>query len=343
MRVGGAIGVALLWMAGCGGETTTQIALLGPDAGASAVCSELAETRCTKRDSCTNGNENARDYGNLATCIARMTLSCTQGLTDAGAEGTVATNEACVSQLTSLSCADFLAGNYGAPCHTSGAGANGTPCHGSSDCATYYCANDRYAVCGTCADAPASGASCRESNCASANQTCVWSYLLTNVCEPMVGIGGSCSEGSAPGCAPDLACMRAPGATTGTCAAAVGTAGAACNSGNPTNVGCDGTRGLSCDDNACAAIQYVGDGMPCGTLPGGAFAECSAGTCYTAEGPFTSSVTPTGTCKAFAADGAACNAVSGPGCMSPARCVTRDGASEGTCTLLTPAVTAACP
>jgi hypothetical protein len=120
--------------------------------------------------------------------------------------------------------------------------------------------------------------------------------------------------------------------------------GAACGGSN-MDLGCDGTRGLHCSDTngteACIAFSYAGDGMPCGTLPDGSFAECTAGTCYTADGPFTSSASPTGTCKAFAADGDACDTNDGPLCLSPARCVT-NGTTVGVCTVPVAAVSAAC-
>jgi hypothetical protein len=353
MRTHGALAAILLLTAHCGGTTELESAdaappfenTLGPDAGPAAACTELAQAKCAKRAACTDGADNTTDYGDLATCVTRLSLSCTAAFGGPGAQSTVATNEACVNQLASLSCADYLAANYGAPCRTPGPGALGTACSSNSDCATYFCSNIRFSECGTCAEPPAAGSSCVTTNCG-AGQSCVWSDAVVDVCEPEVAIGGTCGEGAAPGCAADLYCARDEGAPTGTCYPALETIGAGCYSANPMNVGCDTTKGLGCTgtgpDYVCAAIHYVGDGMPCGNLADGSVARCAGGTCYTAGGPFTSTANPTGTCKALAADGAPCDTASGPGCMGPARCVTSGGGTAGTCTLITAAVAASC-
>jgi hypothetical protein len=104
--------------------------------------------------------------------------------------------------------------------------------------------------------------------------------------------------------------------------------------GGGTAPGCDGTNGLFCGgttgSKTCMAITYVTAGMPCGDLSSTSHAECIAGGCYTATGSAGSG--ETGTCKADAADGTACDSVLGPGCITPARCVlTGDGGSVGTC------------
>ena len=52
------------------------------------------------------------------------------------------------------------------------------------------------------------------------------------------------------------------------------------------------------------------------------FGCANGGNCYTVSG----------TCKAAAADGAACDTAAGPPCMTPARCVT-SGSTAGTCTV----------
>jgi hypothetical protein len=54
---------------------------------------------------------------------------------------------------------------------------------------------------------------------------------------------------------------------------------------------------------------------------------CAAGGgCYPVGGM-------TQTCLAPAADGAACDTVNGPGCLTPAKCVTAGSATTGTCQL----------
>jgi hypothetical protein len=100
-------------------------------------------------------------------------------------------------------------------------------------------------------------------------------------------------------------------------------------------VNCDPTLGLACLGGAgaktCTAIQYVGDGMPCGLLSASSFVGCSNGTCYTATGVATGA--DQGTCKANATDGAGCDTTVGPVCLTPARCVTTGASTSGTCTV----------
>jgi hypothetical protein len=104
---------------------------------------------------------------------------------------------------------------------------------------------------------------------------------------------------------------------------------------------CDGTMGLWCLDDTCTSVSYVGDGQPCGYI-GGGVSQCSGGTCYSSAGPYFSYAGPmTGVCKAFAADGAACDTAQGPGCMTGARCVT-SGGTAGVCTPPVASVSAAC-
>jgi hypothetical protein len=73
---------------------------------------------------------------------------------------------------------------------------------------------------------------------------------------------------------------------------------------------------------------FAGDGAACGTMADGSFAQCIKGDCYTSTGPAAANMT--GTCKADAADGAACDVALGPNCTTPARCVPTSG-TAGTC------------
>jgi hypothetical protein len=94
---------------------------------------------------------------------------------------------------------------------------------------------------------------------------------------------------------------------------------------------CDGNQGLFCAGAAgakkCVATMFVNAGQPCGVLTDG-FAGCVAGACYTAKG--LAGQGETGTCKANAADGDACDVMTGPQCEFPARCVLGNG-TAGTC------------
>jgi hypothetical protein len=153
------------------------------------------------------------------------------------------------------------------------------------------------------------------------------------MCEPYGALNGSCDANDP--CGYGLFCVGATASTStpGTCQMAVETLGAACGGG--TMPGCDTTSNLFCGGTAgaktCMPITYVTDGMPCGDLSTTSRAECTAGACYTTTGPAGSG--DTGTCKANAADGTACDIVLGPGCVTPARCVLSgaDGGSAGLC------------
>jgi hypothetical protein len=144
-------------------------------------------------------------------------------------------------------------------------------------------------------------------------------------------VGAACGT-DAP-CTPGLNCVAASTAAATTCQAAAGAAGAACGAGT---AGCDGHVGLYCGGAAgartCAPITYGGDGAACGLLADGTRAGCKAGQCYTASG--LSIGGELGTCKSYAADGAACDATLGPPCAAPARCVPSGGdGTAGTCTV----------
>lgn len=152
-----------------------------------------------------------------------------------------------------------------------------------------------------------------------------------------VGIlNGSCDTNDP--CGNGLSCVGVSSTSTqGTCEVALGTAGAACGGGAMPS--CNGSLGLACvgpsGSKTCVSIDYVGDGMPCGNLSNTSFALCKAGTCYTTTG--VASGSQTGTCKLDAIEGAACDTVLGPSCMTPARCVTVSdgGGTSGLCTLPT--------
>jgi hypothetical protein len=294
----------------------------GPSA--EQACSDLAQARCMKRQSCTNGAGITRAYGDMATCVARESLSCTIALAAPSTGNSPAAVEACVAAFATYACVDFLDDNPPAACIATGPGVAGAACTFAGQCASTYCAQNKTAVCGTCGDPPLAGASCATSVCARA-QECVSASIT---CAAYGQMGAAC-DSSHP-CAADLSCVGA--ATMGTCSTSLTTAGAAC--GGTTMMGCDTTQGLAClgavGKKSCAAITYVAGGMPCGLVSMDSFVGCLNGSCYTATGIATG--TEQGTCKTTAADGAACDTVLGPGCLSPARCIT-SGGTAGTCTV----------
>ncbi len=325
--------VSAVVLASCGGG-------LAPSP--SSPCSAFAQAYCAKEESCTKGTNLTRDWGDMGSCVTRETLSCTNTLAAPLTGKTTDLVEQCTAALPRYTCADFLAGNLAGPCNPTGPGAEGATCTFNAQCASGYCSNVRYANCGTCASPPPSGSSCATSNCGH-DQSCVWNIGVVNLCEPYVSTGDACGASQDPGCSPGLTCAGASSTTGvgGICQPAVTTVGAACGSKN-MGIGCDGSRGLWCIDSACVQVPYADDGKPCGYIGSGVIL-CKAGTCYSSAGPYFNFAGPkTGVCKAFAPDGAACDTVAGPGCLSSARCVTTSGATAGVCTVPTAAVSASC-
>lgn len=348
MRFREGVIASILFTTACGGQSVSTASDAGTDGAPTSVCGAYAQAYCAKRQSCTNGAFITRDWGDMSTCLAREELSCTDGLEAPRTGQTTALVEQCTAGMPSYSCADVLDNNLPATCSPTGPGAEGTSCTFNGQCSSGYCSGVRYATCGKCAPPPAAGSACATSNCAH-DQACIWNNVVTNVCEPYVPTGTACGAFSNPLCAAGLTCAGASSTTGagGTCEPALGTSGTTCGSKN-MGLGCDGSMGLWCmghtgSEATCGSVIYAGDGVPCGYVPGGV-AECTRGTCYSSGGPYFTftGATTTGVCKAYASDGAACDTSSGPGCLSPARCVTAGGATAGTCIVPTASVSATC-
>jgi hypothetical protein len=325
--------IAITSVVGCGSTTLSSDdagsdATTGPTA--EAACADLAGVQCAKRMTCSNGGNVQRTFGTMATCVARETTACMNGLAAPQSGNSPTTVEACVAAYATYSCADFFDNVPPSSCVPKGARADGQPCTFNAQCAGGFCSGNKTAVCGTCAAPPAAGSSCASSNCWR-GQGCV---AATQLCEPNGTLNGSCDANDP--CGNGLSCVGAVVATStpGTCSTAVGQLGSACGGTLP---GCYGTLGLFCGGAAgartCMAITFVGDGMACGNLSTTSRAQCIAGDCYTTAG--LAGANEVGLCKADAADGAACDTVLGPGCAVPARCVTTGTGSAGTCTLPT--------
>jgi hypothetical protein len=303
---------------GCGG---------GAAVTADQACSDLATARCNKRQSCTNGAGITRTYGDLNTCLQREKLSCVDALAAPSQGNTPAGSESCSTTIAGMSCADFLSGNATSACIFAGALADGASCAFNGQCQSSYCTNEKLTACGTCGPAPSG--SCDTTACARGQECVTDTTAMTMMCQTPGAMGAMCSK-TLP-CASDLTCVGTTPAAMGTCQPAVAMSGASCDPRDATGPACDGTIGLHCNGKTklCDAIQFVGDGMPCGTLTDGTFAACAGGgLCALAAGA------TLGTCKAPAADGAACDTDVGPPCLAPAKCVT-GGASTtaGTCQL----------
>jgi hypothetical protein len=314
-------------MASCGSKTSAPS---GPTA--EQVCADLAQARCNKRVNCTNaldpiGINLERNYKDAAECKAREALACVNGLAAPSTGNSPDAVEKCVAAYANYSCADFLDNEPPADCMPKGSRTMGQPCTFNAQCDSGFCSGNKTAACGTCAAPPVAGSSCAASNCAHGQQ-CVPS---TTLCQDRVPMGGSC-DADHP-CASGLSCAGDTKMMMGTCQTAVSTVGAACGAAMP---GCLGSQGLACTGPAgaktCATMVFAGDGMPCGLMADGSRVDCTAGDCYTNIGLATGA--DLGACKANALDGAPCDAVLGPPCITPARCVPTGAGSAGVCTVV---------
>jgi hypothetical protein len=288
---------------------------------------------------CTNGSSVTRAYGDMTTCLQREKLACLDALAARNNGNNPERVEGCVKALATESCSDYLAGNTPAACVNTGTLPDGTACAFGGQCASTYCTGTTNAMCGQCGQPVAAGGDCSAGGTCARGQTCFSAPTgggqMTMTCLTEGGAGAACSR-TTP-CAAGLSCVGAinqgPMAMNGSCMAAVATAGGACDPIQRTAPGCDRSIGLFCNTTSktCTAITFAADGAACGIGPDGNLIDCSNGTCY---GSVTTGANQMmGTCKANAADGAACDAVNGPDCQAPARCVTASGSSTGACIL----------
>jgi hypothetical protein len=285
------------------------------------ACDESARAYCTKLDQCRVEGV-AESYGDQATCVARRSESCVASLSSPDTGNTPLSVEDCARAEPAESCQDFLQNNPVAACLTpSGDRNDGDPCMFNSECDSAFCAIASTDSCGVCEPAPAIGDECVDQGCGY-DLTCT----TNKACAAWVPVDGACDVDHP--CSPHNWCVTAEGAATGTCMPSVTTQGAACDPHKYTAPGCDFNAGLYCNTmtSTCTSLVYVAAGEACGNIDGD-YHECVGGA--TCRG------TPA-MCIADADDGAPCDTVLGPSCMSPARCVTDGVSSAGTCTLPDP-------
>jgi hypothetical protein len=311
-----------LFVAGCGGTS------------ADTACADIAAARCAQRSTCTNGVGITKVYGDMTTCLAREKLACENALAAKSTGNTPDRTEQCVAAIKTESCTDYFAGNTPAACINTGTLADGTACAFAGQCSSTYCDGLANSACGTCGQPLASGADCSNGGTCARGQTCFTSpgMMSTTTCITEGASGASCSR-AAP-CATGLSCVGtlAMGAM-GTCMAAGTMPGVACDPTARTAPGCDRAVGLFCNatSKTCTAVTFAANGAACGVGTDGNLIDCTAGVCF---GSTIGGANPMmGTCKADAADGAACDTANGPGCSAPAKCVTGSGSTAGTCQL----------
>ena len=86
---------------------------------------------------------------------------------------------------------------------------------------------------------------------------------------------------------------------------------------------CDNLHAVFCDGttSTCITASFAQASAPCGYVSG-TLTLCAAGPgSATAECKGLSTTSAMGVCQAPAADGASCNAATGPFCLSPSVCV----------------------
>jgi hypothetical protein len=312
-------------LAACHGPTTSAY---------DEPCAALATARCTQLSMCTGGSATAagfsvsRQYGDLETCITRSTLGCLIGVGVVGSEHSAADVAACASAWSQITCADLLNQVTPAACTNHGTLVSGEPCVFASQCETATCLDMRDSPCGSCGAPPAVGASCETNDCAS-GQECV---LTTMLCQAVVPYEGSCDSDHPCG----VDATRGTLACAGSKCVPAGAVNAPCGGqpSGPAKPGCDFEHGLYCPPGGgtCAISPLVGNGEPCGHLTA-TIVACMAGTCYTSAGVAVG--VQQGTCKAAVMEGAACDSVLGPPCLTPARCVSSGAGTAGRCALPT--------
>lgn len=309
---------ALVTLAACSGSTTNMNDNTGSDGGSDAASSvtaaqasaDAATAFCARIQSCAPAYLSI-GYGDVATCNTRFAKSILPSIGANGSAATPAMLETCAKAIANASCGDLLSRNLPAECRKPGTLADGSACATDDQCLNMRCKVAPNAVCGTCGSHAAAGASC------AVDEDCDFGAKCVNGTCAAYGKQGDPCSATRP-CRADLACR------SGSCAAPAAT-GDACTAFEE----CDVLHGVGCNPvtKKCEAFSFAQPGNACGFVssqivvcqgPGG---DCVGAT----------QQNPKGTCKAPAADGAACDNTNGPLCASPAVCM------GGICTLPDPA------
>jgi hypothetical protein len=294
----------------------------GTSPSANQGCSDLANARCARENAC-SANALVNHFGDLASCQMRETAACLDRLQASGTSSTPAFEEGCSVALPLESCPDFFDNNAPIACTPApGEILDGAPCLANAQCASGNCNLGPHVVCGTCGTPAGIGESCD-------GRSCMRELICQGdppVCVQPQPLGGPCDKNTP--CAIGGSCVGAMPGQLGNCQAAVTTQGAPCDPTRALTPGCERAKQLYCNatTQTCEPIVYASAGQPCGDVNGATVDCADAGGCY----PTTAK---TGTCLAAAAEGAACDTVNGPGCRSPAKCVTAAGTTGGNCQL----------
>ncbi|HXN33589.1 MAG TPA: hypothetical protein VN894_17090 [Polyangiaceae bacterium] len=268
----------------------------GTSAVADRACADWATHYCNRLESCAPLTVQI-GYGDVAQCIERNKPVCASVLGASGTGQTPGHIASCAQAYDSASCEEVVVAKPPLPCAVQGSLPIGAACGDDSQCSgpSGYCrmANDE--TCGTCSVLGPVGAGCYS------DRDCEHGLVCYFTCTSPVALGAAC-DGMKRQCPATLVCFdytcRAPAPSGATC--------------DPRADSCDRDHGLFCDPQtkSCSPFTLAEAGAPCG-----AGTACKAGSCATDPS------TQKSTCVANAADGATCDATSGPFCMAPARCV----------------------
>lgn len=302
----------------------SSLVACGSDLTATQACTTEAQDRCDALMKCSAADFQRR-WPDVATCETREKLACTAALAAPKTANNPDHESTCGAELATQACDAFLSAvELPTACLVpKGTGANGTACTYPAQCSSAFCAIPDGSFCGTCANAPAAGDSCAMQGCGQ-TMLCV---TATMTCQVPVAQGGACST-SLP-CIEGQSCVGATATAMGTCMAQGTTVGATCDARQMTGPNCSAPAGLTCDrtNNMCVTQQLVAAGQQCGVVNGVDIGCLAGATCQRAA------ASPTGTCVAPAADGAACDSANGPFCTTPAKCITTGTGTAGTCQL----------
>jgi hypothetical protein len=260
------------------------------------ACAQWATHYCKRLESCAPISVSI-DYGNVEDCIARNRPVCASALQAQATGATASTMTSCALAYDSASCDDVVVGKTPQACHAPGLLGAGAPCGDGSQCAgpQAYCRIAADETCGACAPLGDVGAACDSA------RDCRYGLVCYFSCLRPVPKGDTC-DGMLRQCPETLVCLNYrcvdPAPRDAPCA--------------PNADHCDHDRGLFCDpeEKVCSPYAVADVGAACG-----AGTICKRGACVPDE------TTAVSRCVASVPDGASCDAIHGPTCLAPSKCV----------------------